>query len=125
MRRLLPQLMSSPNYCHIQSAYRSAHTTETALDKVVGKIPVRIDEGKSRSTSTSTSPRRLTLAAAGNAEIIFRCPRQRPPVDTDSYVASRSYIICVVRPPRLSAPAGPTGFSSFGVRHQLPDSEQF
>jgi Reverse transcriptase (RNA-dependent DNA polymerase) len=43
--QLKPQITGSPNYCHHQSAYRSAHSTETALLKIVNNVVNRIDEG--------------------------------------------------------------------------------
>jgi Reverse transcriptase (RNA-dependent DNA polymerase) len=43
--QLKPQITGSPNYCHHQSAYRSAHSTKTALLKIVNDVVNRIDEG--------------------------------------------------------------------------------
>jgi len=42
---LQPHLLSSPNYSTLQSAYRSLHTTETALLKVTDDIHRSMDNG--------------------------------------------------------------------------------
>jgi len=44
LSRLKSQLTSSPNFCTHQSAYRSAHSTETALIKIAD-ILTSIDSG--------------------------------------------------------------------------------
>lgn len=45
LARLKPHIVSSPNYCPLQSAYRTAYSTETALVKVVDDIIGCIDSG--------------------------------------------------------------------------------
>jgi len=45
LSRLKSHLASSPNFCPHQSAYRSAHSTETALIKIVDDILTSIDSG--------------------------------------------------------------------------------
>ena len=45
IERLKPDIVSSPNYCPLQSAYRSAHSTETALVKMVDDILGCMDSG--------------------------------------------------------------------------------
>jgi len=45
LARLKPHILSSPNYCPLQSAYRSAHSTETALVKMVDDILGCMDSG--------------------------------------------------------------------------------
>jgi len=42
---LKPHIVSSPNYCPLQSEYRSAHSTETALVKMVDDILGCMDSG--------------------------------------------------------------------------------
>jgi len=43
--RLNPHIFSSPNYCLLQSAYRSAHSTQTALVKMFNDILGCMDSG--------------------------------------------------------------------------------
>ena len=43
LSRLQPHLLSSPNYSTLQSAYRSLHSTETALLKVTDEWYLQID----------------------------------------------------------------------------------
>ena len=45
LARLKPHIVSSPNYCPLQWAYRSAHSTETALVKMVDDILGCMDSG--------------------------------------------------------------------------------
>ena len=45
LSRLQPHLLSSPNYSTLQSAYRSLHSTETALLKVTDDIYRSMDNG--------------------------------------------------------------------------------
>lgn len=81
LRRLRPQLMLSPNYCHLQ--YCSRHSMETALGDVIDDILVCIDKGKMH-----YQPQHLhsvqhgkSWSTAGKAEIRVRHLRQCPPVD--------------------------------------------
>ena len=41
--KLRPHLQSSPNFCELQSVYRSGHSTETALLKVLDGIYTAAD----------------------------------------------------------------------------------
>jgi len=45
LARLKPDIVSSPNYCPLQSAYRAAHSTETALVRMVNDILGCINSG--------------------------------------------------------------------------------
>ena len=45
LARLKPHVMMSPNYSPLQSAYCAAHSTETALVKIVDNILSIIDSG--------------------------------------------------------------------------------
>ena len=45
LARLKSQIISSLNYCNLQSAYRSEHPTETALVKVMDDIYRAVDSG--------------------------------------------------------------------------------
>ena len=45
LEKLKSQIISSPNYCNLQSAYRSEHSTETALVKVMDDIYRAVDSG--------------------------------------------------------------------------------
>ncbi len=45
LAQIKSQIVSSPNFCPHQSAYRSAHSTETALIKIVNDILTSIDTG--------------------------------------------------------------------------------
>ena len=43
--KLKSHIVTSPNYCSLQSAYRAAHSTETALVKIVDEILTLVDSG--------------------------------------------------------------------------------
>ena len=45
LARLKPHVLTSPNYSPLQSAYRAAHSTETALVKIVDDILSVVDSG--------------------------------------------------------------------------------
>ena len=45
LAKLKPHLVTSPNYSPLQSAYRAAHSTETALVKIVDDILSIVDSG--------------------------------------------------------------------------------
>ena len=45
LARLNSQVVTSPNYSPLQSAYRAAHSTETALVKIVDDILSIVDSG--------------------------------------------------------------------------------
>ena len=45
LAQLKSQIVNSPNFCPHQSAYRSAHSTETALIKIVNDVLTSIDKG--------------------------------------------------------------------------------
>ena len=43
LARLKSHIVTSPNYCSLQSAYRAAHSTETTLVKIVDDILTLVD----------------------------------------------------------------------------------
>ena len=64
-------MTSSPNFNPVQSAYRTAHSAETALIKVFNSVYENVDARESRSSSPLTYQRRSIPSATQNYSTVY------------------------------------------------------
>lgn len=109
LARLKPHIAASPNFCALQSAYRGAHSTETALVKVVDDLLTSIDAG------SVVALVGLDISAAfdtvNHSVLLDRLDREFGIADLPlkwiaSYLAGRSVRVRVGKSTSTSVPSG-------------------